>query len=134
MTNKTTTRGWGASMLCFGAVATVTAGALLGACAPAVAQTSDAAPAAQITQPEVRASEVGHATRTWLDLQSSNTEAAPALPMLGAEAGLAYRRYMESFKSKIPDLYGSALNTGNGGYGGAMSATGGIGGSGGGSN
>lgn len=121
-------------MLCFGAAASVTAGALLGTCAPAVAQTGEAAPAVQTVQPEVRASEVGHATRSWLDLQSSNTQAAPAQPMLGAEAGLAYRRYMESFKSKIPDLYGSALNTGTGGNGGAMAATGGIAGSGGGSN
>lgn len=118
-------------MLCFGAATGVTIGALLGTCAPAVAQTSEAVPPVQTTQPEVRASEVGHATRTWLDLQSSNTQAAPALPMLGAEAGLAYRRYMESFKSKIPDLYGSALNSGSGGSG-AMGVSGGIGGSGGG--
>ncbi|GGC29982.1 hypothetical protein GCM10011400_15790 [Paraburkholderia caffeinilytica] len=96
--------------------------------ASAVAQTSDAAQPAEATQPLVRASEVGHSTRAWLDLQSSNAEAAPALPMLGAEAGLAYRRYMESFKSKIPDLYGSALNAGNGGgNGGAMGVTGGTG-------
>ena len=78
-------------------------------------------------QPVARVSEMGHSTRAWLDLQSSNREAAPALPMLGAEAGLAYRRYMESFKSKIPDLYGSALNTGSGSGGGAMGATGGTG-------
>lgn len=83
----------------------------------AVAQTSDAAQPAEAQQAPVRASEVGHSTRAWLDLQSSNTQAAPAQPMLGAEAGLAYRRYMESFKSKIPDLYGSTLNSGAGGNG-----------------
>ncbi|MFB9127742.1 DUF3613 domain-containing protein [Paraburkholderia dipogonis] len=65
--------------------------------------------------------------------KAATSKPRPALPMLGAEAGLAYRRYMESFKSKIPDLYGSALNTGSGGNG-AMAVNGGLGGSGGGSN
>lgn len=124
MNDRTTKLGWMASVrwvLCFGVA--------MGVAASAVAQTNDAAQPVEATQPPVRASEVGHSTRAWLDLQSSNTEAAPALPMLGAEAGLAYRRYMESFKSKIPDLYGSALNSGSGGgsAGGAMGATGGIG-------
>ncbi|WP_409373401.1 DUF3613 domain-containing protein [Paraburkholderia megapolitana] len=63
-----------------------------------------------VPAPAVPPGEVGHATKTWLELQRSNTAAAPAQPMLGEEAGLAYRRYMESFKSKIPDLYGSAVN------------------------
>ncbi|WGS51774.1 DUF3613 domain-containing protein [Paraburkholderia sp. D15] len=104
--------------------------------APVVAQTApltsgqpDAQPGAQVAaQPEaqsdarpdaprVRVSEVGHSTRAWLDLQSSNVEAAPAQPMLGAEAGLAYRRYMASFSSKIPALYGSALGSGSGSSG-----------------
>ena len=127
MNNRTTKQGWMASVLCFG----VATGIALGVAASAVAQTSETAEPAQATQPTIRASEVGHSTRTWLDLQSSNAQAAPALPMLGAEAGLAYRRYMESFKSKIPDLYGSALNTGSGGGGGggggAMGVTGGTG-------
>ena len=123
MNNRTTNRGWVASVLCFGGAAAIA----LGVAASAVAQTSETA---EPIQPMVRASEVGHSVRTWLDLQSSNTQAAPALPMLGAEAGLAYRRYMESFKSKIPDLYGSALNTGSGGVGGSggpMAVTGGTG-------
>lgn len=97
----------------------------LGVPACAVAQTSDAAQPAEAQQPPVRVSEVGHSTRTWLDLQSSNMQAAPAQPMLGAEAGLAYRRYMESFKSKIPDLYGSTLNGGAGGNGGGNGGAGG---------
>ncbi|CAE6825430.1 hypothetical protein R69658_06044 [Paraburkholderia aspalathi] len=63
----------------------------------------------------VARSEIGHATLAWLDMQRSNSQAAPPQPMLGEEAGLAYRRYMESFKSKIPDLYGSAVNQGSGG-------------------
>ena len=68
-----------------------------------------------VAAPAVPPSEIGHATKAWLELQRSNTAAAPAQPMLGEEAGLAYRRYMESFKSKIPDLYGSAINQGSGG-------------------
>ncbi|MFL9871563.1 DUF3613 domain-containing protein [Paraburkholderia megapolitana] len=82
-----------------------------GADVTGAAYAQDAIPA-----PAVPRSEVGHAAKTWLELQRSNTAAAPAQPMLGEEAGLAYRRYMESFKSKIPDLYGSAVNQqGNGG-------------------
>lgn len=68
--------------------------------------------------PRVARSEVGHATLAWLDLQRSNAQAAPSQPMLGDEAGLAYRRYMESFKSKIPELFGSALTQGGGQNGG----------------
>ncbi|WP_260854224.1 DUF3613 domain-containing protein [Paraburkholderia sp. BCC1886] len=74
-------------------------------------------------QAPVARSEVGHATLSWLDLQRSNAQAAPATPMLGAEAGLAYRRYLESFKSKIPDLYQSALGSG-GSQSGSGSGTG----------
>ncbi|WP_025598548.1 DUF3613 domain-containing protein [Burkholderia sp. WSM2230] len=65
-------------------------------------------------EPPVERSEVGHSTAAWLALQRSNAQAAAAQPMPGEEAGLAYRRYMQSFKSRIPDLYGSALNQGSG--------------------
>lgn len=65
-------------------------------------------------QAAVPPSEVGHATDTWLELQRSNAAAAPAQPMLGAEAGLAYKRYLASFNSKIPDAYGSLMNQGGG--------------------
>lgn len=133
MKNRITKRGWRTSMPGRWLAIATTAGALLGASVATMAQTDESAQPAQAVQPAVRASEVGHATRAWLDLQSSNAQAAPALPMLGAEAGLAYRRYMESFKSKIPDLYGSALNAGNGGSG-AMAVNSGIGGSSNGSN
>ncbi|CAH2786374.1 MAG: FIG00452862: hypothetical protein [uncultured Paraburkholderia sp.] len=72
----------------------------------------------------VQRSEVGHSTAAWLELQRSNAQAAAAQPMLGEEAGLAYRRYMQSFKSRIPDLYGSALNQGSGsGQGGGLTGT-----------
>jgi hypothetical protein len=68
----------------------------------ALAQTATA-------QPPVPNSEIDHATNQWLALQRSNTAAAPARPMLGAEANLAYKRYLESFNSKIPDFYGSSI-------------------------
>jgi hypothetical protein len=55
------------------------------------------------------ASEIGHSTRDWLDLQRSGAQAAPPLTMLGDEAGLAYQRYMESFKAKIPVSFGSSV-------------------------
>lgn len=121
MKHRTTKQRWSACVLCFGMAMAVAASA--------VAQTGETAEPVQTVQPAVQASEVGHSTHTWLELQSSNTQAAPALPMLGAEAGLAYRRYMESFNSRIPDLYGSSLKAGggSGSSGGAMSATGGAG-------
>jgi hypothetical protein len=57
-------------------------------------------------------SEVGHSARTWLDLQRSNAQAAPALPMLGAEAGYAWRRYLKSFDTTIPNSFGSSVDSG----------------------
>jgi hypothetical protein len=59
----------------------------------------------------------GEATRSWLALQRSNAEAAPALPVLGAQAALAYERYLDSFKTKIPGSFGSTLGTGSGALG-----------------
>ncbi|WP_246174045.1 DUF3613 domain-containing protein [Paraburkholderia hayleyella] len=63
------------------------------------------------SEPRVSGSEAGYAARAWLTLQSSNAAAAPALPMLGAEAGLAYQRYLDSFKTKIPALFGSSMES-----------------------
>ncbi|SEI40130.1 DUF3613 domain-containing protein [Paraburkholderia diazotrophica] len=59
------------------------------------------------------ATEIGHSTRGWLDLQRSGAAAAPALSMLGEEAGLAYQRHMDSFRTKVPASFGSSLS-GNG--------------------
>ncbi len=56
------------------------------------------------------ASDVGSATTAWLDLQRTNAAAAPALPTPGAQARLAYERYMDSFRSKIPASFGSTLS------------------------
>jgi hypothetical protein len=74
------------------------------------------------TQQSVRKSEIDHSTNEWLALQRGNTSAAPVRPMLGAEAGLAYRRYLESFNSKIPEFYSSSVSAsgGSGSQGGGM--------------
>jgi hypothetical protein len=86
----------------------MSAGVALALCAllapQAHAQASDAVPN----------SEIGHATRAWLELQRSNAQAAPALPMLGAEAGSAWRRYQKSFDTPIPASFGSSIDTGQG--------------------
>lgn len=67
------------------------------------------------------ASEIDHATLAWLDLQSSNRYAAEPQPMLGAAASLAYKRYLDSFKSKIPVFFESV--SGSGGSSGGNSQT-----------
>ena len=92
----------------------------VGVCATAIAETGPGP--AVVASPSVP---VGEATRSWLELQRSNAQAAPALPVLGAEAGLAYQRYLESFKKKIPNSFDSALGTsGNGLRGDYMNAGG----------
>ncbi|OLL32050.1 hypothetical protein BTH42_08850 [Burkholderia sp. SRS-W-2-2016] len=138
MTNRTAIRGWLASMRGVGAVAAVVASATFGA-TPGFAQSAGeegaaaqpVQPVQQDAQPVVRKSDVGPSTLAWLDLQRSNAQAAPAQPMLGAEAGLAYKRYMESFKNRIPEHYGSTFSSGgSGGSGGSGSGSSGGGGSG----
>lgn len=73
-----------------------------------------AAAAAHGQESPPRASEIGHATETWLALQRDNRAAGPDLPMLGEAASLAYRRYLDSFKNKIPESMGSPVNAGVG--------------------
>jgi hypothetical protein len=70
---------------------------------------SDRVAAQQSDQPVVR--QVGDATKEWLQLQSSGAEASEPLPMLGAEATAAYRRYLDSFNSKIPPFFASSLQS-----------------------
>ncbi|MDR3096370.1 MAG: DUF3613 domain-containing protein [Paraburkholderia sp.] len=91
--------------------------------APALHAQDVDAQAVQASGEPLPNSEVGHSTRAWLELQRSNAEAAPALPMLGAEAGYAYRRYLNSFDTEIPASFGSTVQTGNGQGGGSGSAT-----------
>ncbi|WP_258187501.1 DUF3613 domain-containing protein [Trinickia symbiotica] len=103
--------------------------------AAAVIVATSSPSAAEETSPRAanrtRASEVGDATSAWLELQRSNQAAGPALPTLGAEAGLAYDRYLDSFKTKIPASFASPIETrgpsfgdyGNGGGSGAGAST-----------
>ncbi|WP_321873517.1 DUF3613 domain-containing protein [Burkholderia ubonensis] len=62
----------------------------------------------------VNAAEIGRSTDAWLALQRDNRAAGPDLPMLGDAASLAYQRYLDSFKNKIPDSMGSPLGSGGG--------------------
>jgi hypothetical protein len=54
---------------------------------------------------------VGSATRQALDLQRSGALAAPAQPMSGDQASLAYDRYLKSFSQPIPVFFGSSLKS-----------------------
>lgn len=58
--------------------------------------------------------EVGDATRALLRLQAAGTYAAPARPMLGEQAGLAYQRYLDSFKYPIPERFDANLKPSQG--------------------
>jgi hypothetical protein len=69
----------------------------------------EGAPSAGARHSHRRAVQIGDATSAWLELQRSNAAAAPALPMPGAQATLAYERYMNSFRTKIPATFGSAF-------------------------
>jgi hypothetical protein len=84
----------------------------------AAAQQADQEPAQQPTRTRVQ---IGDATKEWLQLQSSGAEGSEPQPMLGAEATAAYRRYLESFNSKIPPFFASSLQSqqGSGPGGGA---------------
>jgi Protein of unknown function (DUF3613) len=127
MKNTQMTWGWQVSALRSGLAVGLVFGLVFGSSETAMAQSGDDTQPVQSQQPAVRASEVGHSARAWLEVQRSNTQAAPMLPTLGSEAGLAYRRYMESFKNRIPDLYGSTLG-GSGSNGGSPGGMGGSGG------
>jgi hypothetical protein len=54
---------------------------------------------------------VGSATQQALDLQRSGSHAAPAQPMAGDQASLAYDRYLKSFSQPIPVFFGSSLKS-----------------------
>ena len=60
------------------------------------------------------ASDVGRSTNEWLALQRDNRAAAPVQPVLGDVATLAYQRYLDSFKSKIPSSMSSQIGAGGG--------------------
>ncbi|MDN7933576.1 DUF3613 domain-containing protein [Burkholderia metallica] len=68
------------------------------------------------------ASDVGRSTRDWLSIQRDNRAAAPAQPVFGDVASLAYQRYLDSFKNKIPDTLSSQLGGAGGMSGGGQGA------------
>ncbi len=55
--------------------------------------------------------EIGARTSQWLDTQREGRSAGNLLPIPGAEAGLSYRRYIESFGKPIPDQLGYSGST-----------------------
>lgn len=85
---------------------------VLDACAQRIA-TTNAQAKAEDDAPRERSTDIGQATHAWLDLQRSNAAAAPALPTPGAQASLAFERYMNSFRTRIPASFGSALSGAN---------------------
>jgi hypothetical protein len=75
---------------------------------------------------------LGDETQALLALQASNLAAGPGLPMLGATASRAYKRYLDSFTYPIPQFYPTMIqsdsgNGGGGGGGGGGAASGGAG-------
>ncbi|WP_321815774.1 MULTISPECIES: DUF3613 domain-containing protein [unclassified Paraburkholderia] len=93
-----------------GAAAMFVAVAMMAAMSPAAqaqAQADTPVEAAKVSN-----TEIGHSTHAWLELQRSNAAAAPAQPMLGAEAGYAWQRYMKSFETPIPASFGSTMQSG----------------------
>ncbi len=65
---------------------------------------------------------IGEETEALLALQASGMAAGPGLPMLGATASRAYKRYLDSFTYPIPQSFTaivqSSSGVGNGGGGG----------------
>lgn len=93
---------WAFAIACLtGSFAHAQAGGALG---------TDGPPRAGARDSHRRAVPIGDATSAWLELQRTNSAAAPALPMPGAQATLAYERYMNSFRTKIPASFGSTLS------------------------
>ncbi|GLU34862.1 DUF3613 domain-containing protein [Trinickia caryophylli] len=86
---------------------------VLTACAALLACGTAAARAQAPESGGRHAGQIGAATRAWLELQRGGRAAATPEPMLGEEAGLAYERYMKSFRTKIPSRFGSTLDGGN---------------------
>ncbi|HET7833916.1 MAG TPA: DUF3613 domain-containing protein [Gallionella sp.] len=56
--------------------------------------------------------EVGARTSQWLDSQREGRGAGNLLPIPGAEAGLSYRRYIDSFGKPIPEQLGYTMSAG----------------------
>jgi hypothetical protein len=75
---------------------------------------------------------LGDETEALLALQANNLAAGPGLPMLGATASRAYKRYLDSFTYAIPQFYPTMVQTesgvgNNSGSGGVAPAAAGAG-------
>lgn len=74
---------------------------------------------------------LGDETEALLAMQASNLAAGRGLPMLGATASRAYKRYLDSFTYAIPAFYPTMVQSdsgvGSGGGGGAAAPSGGTG-------
>ncbi|VVD67524.1 DUF3613 domain-containing protein [Pandoraea anhela] len=70
---------------------------------------------------------LGDETEALLAVQRNNLAAGPGLPMLGATASRAYRRYLDSFNYPIPAFFATMIQSdgvgGGGGGGGGAPAT-----------
>lgn len=71
---------------------------------------------------------LGDETEALLAVQSNNLAAGRGLPMLGATASRAYKRYLDSFSYPIPQFYSNLVQSdssgGNNGGGGAAPSNG----------
>ena len=54
---------------------------------------------------------IGDSARSLLALQRSGQQAGPELPMLGAASALAYQRYLDSHKYRIPENMSTLLRS-----------------------
>lgn len=106
-----------------GAAAMLVAVAMMAAMSPAAQAQAQAE--TQVEAAKVSNTEIGHSTHAWLELQRSNAAAAPAQPMLGAEAGYAWQRYMKSFETPIPASFGSTMQSGGAQGSGSSGSSGG---------
>lgn len=80
-------------------------------------QQASEAPAVQVAPSHTDApvTQIGDAAHSLLALQRSGQLAAPAQPMLGAEASAAYARYLKSFDHPIPEHLDSSVGAVGGG-------------------
>lgn len=92
-----------------GTVANATAGTREGATSAASA--SGTSPTAAGDGDKRAKVEIGARTSEWLDAQREGRLAGNLLPILGAEAGPSYRRYIDTFTKPVPDQMGYSAST-----------------------
>jgi len=100
--------------------------------APSATDASAAAPAAPVVRQveasgagapapaaerDPRREQFGDITRGLLGLQAGGQRAGPGLPLQGAVATAAWKRYMKSFEHEIPQWFGERVQAASGGAG-----------------